>query len=124
MGITGCHPCLSPAKRMANRSQSTRFHQRFGQVPADLEIWASNPWRRLSLYIIVLLSGFLLGSAITAVAGVLGQLDPVAALLVVIGTELTIRARSDRWSSLIRQLLSLGRIGLLYGLFVEGFKLL
>ena len=109
---------------MANRSQSTRFHQRFGNVPEDLEIWASNPWRRLSLYIIVLLSGFLLGSAITAVAGVLGQLDPVAALLVLIGTELTIRARSDRWSSLIRQLLSLGRIGLLYGLFVEGFKLL
>ena len=109
---------------MANRSQSTRLHQRFGQVPADLETWASNPWRRLSLYIIVLLSGFLLGSAITSVAGVLGQLDPVAALLVLIGTELTIRARSDRWSSLIRQLLSLGRIGLLYGLFVEGFKLL
>ena len=109
---------------MAHRSQSTRLHQRFGQLPAGLEVWATNPWRRLSLYTIVLPSGFLLGSAITAVAGVLGQLDPVAALLVVIGTELTIRARSDRWSSLIRQLLSLGRIGFLYGLFLEGFKLL
>ena len=109
---------------MAHRSQSTRLYQRFGQLPADLEVWATNPWRRLSLYIIVLLSGFLLGSAITAVSGVLGQLDPVAALLVVIGTELTIRARSDRWSSLIRQLLNLGRIGFLYGLFLEGSKLL
>lgn len=109
---------------MAHRSQSTRLHQRFGELPADLEIWAGNPWRRLSLYIIFPLSGFLLGSAITAVAGVLGQLDPVAALLVVIGTEFTIRARSDRWSSLLRQLLTLGRIGFLYGLFVEGFKLL
>ena len=109
---------------MAKRSQSTRLQQSFGQWSANLEIWAGNPWRRLSLYTIVLLAGFLLGSAITAVAGVLGQLDPVAALVVVIGTEFTIRARSDRWSSLVRQLLTLGRIGFLYGLFVEGFKLL
>lgn len=109
---------------MAKRSQSTRLQQSFGQWSTNLEIWACNPWRRLSLYTIVLLAGFLLGSAITAVAGVLGQLDPVAALVVVIGTEFTIRARSDRWSSLVRQLLTLGRIGFLYGLFVEGFKLL
>ena len=109
---------------MAKRSQSTRLQQSFGQWSTNLEIWAGNPWRRLSLYTIVLLAGFLLGSAITAVAGVLGQLDPVAALVVVIGTEFTIRARSDRWSSLVRQLLTLGRIGFLYGLFVEGFKLL
>lgn len=109
---------------MAQRSQSTRLYKSFGQLPSGLEIWAKNPWRRLSLYLIVLLSGFLLGSAITAVAGVLGQLDPVAALLVVLGTEFTIRARAAGRSSLIRQLMNLGRIGFLYGLFVEGFKLL
>ena len=109
---------------MSKRPQSTRLQQNIGQWFSDLEIWARHPWRRCSLYTIVLLSGFLLGSANTAVAGVLGQLDPVAALLVVIGTELTIRARSDRWSSLINQLLTLGRIGFLYGLFVEGLKML
>ena len=109
---------------MGKRPQSTRLEQSVGQWSAGLEVWARNPWRRLSLYTIVVLSGFLLGSAITAVAGVLGQFDPIAALLVVIGMEFTIRARSEQWSSLIAQLLTLSRIGFLYGLFVEGFKTL
>ena len=72
------------------------------------------------------LIGFLIGSAITSVAGVLGQMDPVAALVVVLGTELTIRHRRSAEPSLKlpQQLLNIGRIGFLYGLFLEGFKLI
>ena len=72
------------------------------------------------------LTGFLFGSAITSVAGVLGQMDPVAALVVVLGAELTIRRRRSAEPSLKlpQQLLDLARIGFLYGLFLEGFKLI
>ena len=53
-------------------------------------------------------------------------MDPVAALLVVLGTELTIRRQrsSEPSLKLPQQLLDLGRIGFLYGLFLEGFKLI
>lgn len=53
-------------------------------------------------------------------------MDPVAALLVVLGTEFTIRRRrsSEPSLKLPQQLLDLVRIGFLYGLFLEGFKLI
>ena len=72
------------------------------------------------------LIGFLFGSAITSVSGVLGQMDPVAALLMVLGAELTIRRPRSSGAALKlpQQLLDLGRIGFLYGLFLEGFKLI
>ncbi|MCH1545769.1 MAG: DUF565 domain-containing protein, partial [Synechococcus sp. MOX_bin32] len=84
------------------------------------------PWRRFSLLALAGLIGFLIGSAITSVAGVLGQMDPVDALVVVLGTQLTIRRRrrSEPSLKLPQQLLDLGRIGFLYGLFLEGFKLI
>ena len=67
---------------------------------------------------------FVLGSAITSVAGVLGEMDPLAALAVVVVTELTVRWRSRPWSAIADQLLSMIRIGFLYGLFLEAFKLI
>ena len=78
---------------MISRLQSTRLQSNLGQANRRLERWAGNPWRRLSLRLIGLLIGFLLGTAITTVSGALGQIDPVAALLVVIGTEFTVRLR-------------------------------
>ena len=108
------------------RLQSTRLQTNLGQALLRLNGWAENPWRRLSLLAIALLSGFLLGSSITSVAGVLGQMDPVAALLVVLGTELTVRRSrgNDRQWTLMQQLLDLGRVGFLYGLFLEAYKLI
>ena len=73
---------------------------------------------------IAALFGFLVGSAITSVAGVLGQMDPVGALIVVLGTEATVRLRSTDSPTLVEQVLNVSRIGLLYGLFLEAFKLL
>ena len=126
MGITGFHPASSPVTRAVRRLQSTRLQTNVGSALQRLDRWARNPWRRLSLLALAGLIGFLIGSAITSVAGVLGQMDPVAALVVVLATELTVRRRrsSEPSLKLPQQLLDLGRIGFLYGLFLEGFKLI
>ena len=126
MGITGFNPASSPITSAVRRLQSTRLQTNVGEALQRLDRWAGNPWRRLSLLALAGLIGFLIGSAITSVAGVLGQMDPVAALLVVLGTEFTIRRRrsSEPSLKLPQQLLDLGRIGFLYGLFLEGFKLI
>ena len=104
--------------------QSTRLQRSFGGLVQQLETWADNPWRRLSVLSIAALFGFLVGSAITSVAGVLGQIDPVGALIVVLGTEATVRLRRAGSPTLVEQVLNVSRIGLLYGLFLEAFKLL
>ena len=127
MGITGFDPASSPPETCAvRRLQSTRLQTNVGAALQRLDHWARNPWRRLSLLALAGLIGFLIGSAITSVTGALGQMDPVAALLVVLGTEFTIRRRRSSKPSLKlpQQLLDLGRIGFLYGLFLEGFKLI
>ena len=126
MGITELNPASSPESNAVRRLQSTRLQNNVGQAIQRLDQWALNPWRRLSLLSLSGLIGFLIGSAITSVAGVLGQMDPVAALLVVLGAELTIRRRrsSEPSLKLLQQLLDFGRIGFLYGLFLEGFKLI
>ena len=126
MGITGFDPASSPETSAVQRLQSTRLQTNVGAALQRLDRWARNPWRRFSLLALTGLLGFFIGSAITSVAGVLGQMDPVAALVVVLGTELTIRRRrsSEPSLKLPQQLLDLGRIGFLYGLFLEGFKLI
>ena len=126
MGITGFNPASSPATHAVRRLQSTRLQTNVGEAVQRLDQWSRNPWRRFSLLALAGLIGFLIGSAITSVSGVLGQMDPVAALLVVLGAELTIRRRrsSEPSLKLPQQLLDFGRIGFLYGLFLEGFKLI
>ena len=113
---------------MAIRLQSTRLQNNVGLVNTRLETWVVNPWRKLSFQLIAVLIGFLVGSVITSVAGVLGQMDPVVALIVVLGCELTVRLRRSRTKRgpipVVVQLLDLSRIGFLYGLFLEAFKLI
>jgi hypothetical protein len=110
------------------RYQQTRFQQRVAQVLNELETWASNPWRRLSLQWIVLLVSFSIGGAIGTISGAFAKLDPVGALICVGAIELAIRARGPllrrQGDRLILQLLDMARIGLLYGLLLDGFKLL
>ena len=70
----------------------------------------------------------MIGSAITSVSGVLAQMDPIASLIVVAGYEFTIRMRRN-WlthgrAGLVLQLVDMGRLGFLYGLFLEAFKLI
>ena len=124
MGITE-RSSLPLFPRQPNvQPQSTRLQRSFGGLVQQLETWGVNPWRRLSALSIATLFGFLVGSAITSVAGVLGQMDPVGALIVVLGTEATVRLRRAGAPTLVEQVLNVSRIGLLYGLFLEAFKLL
>jgi hypothetical protein len=108
--------------------QRTRLQQSLGGAWPRLEQWARNPWRRLSLLLIVLLSTFFLGNAVSTIIGARAFLDPPAALICVVLIEIAIRARKpllrlpgDR---LGLQLLDMTRIGFCYGLLLEGFKLL
>lgn len=108
--------------------QRTRFQRWVAEAGALLQRWAANPWRRLSLLLITLLLMFCLGSGIGVLVGVLVAPDQLAALVCVLALEAAVRLRrpllqrgGDR---LWLQLLDMTRLGLLYGLLLEGFKLL
>ncbi len=108
--------------------QRTRLQQSLGGAWPRLEQWARNPWRRLSVLLIVLLSTFFLGNAVSTIIGARAFLDPPAALICVVLLELAIRARKPllrRGGDLLGlELLDMSRIGFCYGLLLEGFKLL
>ena len=108
--------------------QRTRLQQSLGGAWPRLEQWSINPWRRLSLLLIVLLGTFFLGNAVGTLTGARAFLDPPAALICVALIEVAIRARRPllqrRGDRLGLQLLDMCRIGFSYGLLLEGFKLL
>jgi hypothetical protein len=112
----------------ASSYQQTRFQRRIAQGAASLEAWAVNPWRRLSLLLIVLLAGLVVGGSLASISGALAYFDPVSALVAVLLIEVAIRLRANlekgRQDRLLLQLLDMGRIGLFYGLLLDGFKLL
>lgn len=108
--------------------QQTRFQRQVAEAVPALQRWATNPWRRLSLLLIVLLISFSIGGVVGSITGALSQLDPLGALVCVLLMELAIRARGpllrQGGDKLGLQLLDMTRIGLLYGLLLDGFKLL
>jgi hypothetical protein len=111
-----------------NRFQQTRFQRELVNAGDQLVRWASNPWRRGSLQLITLLLSFSLGGVVASIGGQIGQSDPVGALLCVLTMEWAVRARGRlrrrEGDRLPLQLLDMARIGLLYGLLLDGFKLL
>tara|TARA_Y100001968_G_scaffold333539_1_gene397077 strand:+ start:84 stop:425 length:342 start_codon:yes stop_codon:yes gene_type:complete len=113
---------------MGKKLQYTRLSQNIGQILSRLEQWSVNPWRRFSLLIIVLLIGFFIGSSIGVINGVLALMDPIGALIILLILEFMIRVRRNwpvyRGSKITLEILDTVRIGLLYGLILEGFKLL
>jgi hypothetical protein len=110
------------------RFQQTRFQRRVAQAGDRLSDWAMNPWRRLSLLLIVLLFAFAVGGGLASITGALSYLDPVSAFFCVLFFEVAARARGPLLrrsvDPLILQLLDMTRMGLLYGLLMDGFKLL
>jgi Protein of unknown function (DUF565) len=107
--------------------QNTRINILVDALILRLRIWLQNPWRRTSLLIISLLFGTFLGGAISTIAGQTAELDIVAAALLTAVTELVnwIVYRQQKpvnrylWIDILNYL----KIGLIYSLFVEAFKL-
>lgn len=113
--------------RSAIRYQQTRFQQRVAQAGDGLVAWAANPWRRASLLLIVLLTAFVIGSGLGTITGALSTIDQVSALGCVLAIEGAARLRAPlrrRRERLALQILDMARVGLLYGLLLDGFKLL
>ena len=113
---------------MPLRMQETVLYKSSSKIIDRLANWATNPWRRYSLLLIIFLLGFLIGSSLGMINGVLALMDPVGALITLIFLELLIKARffflnSKRPIILIR-VFDIFRIGVAYGLFSEGLKLL
>ena len=113
---------------MPQRMQKTVLYKSSANIIDRLANWAANPWRRYSLLGIIFFIGFLIGSSLGMINGVLALMDPVGALITLIFLELLIKARfffikSKKPIILIRSF-DVFRIGMAYGLFSEGLKLL
>ncbi|NJN21162.1 MAG: DUF565 domain-containing protein [Leptolyngbya sp. RL_3_1] len=91
--------------------------------------WVFNPWRRLSLVIISLLFGNFFGTAISTIAGQTADFDVFISALLVLGVEgiswLFYRRprQPEARPSLALEVSNAFKLGLVYGLFVEAFKL-
>ncbi len=107
--------------------QNTRLNGLVGSATEQIGQLFQNPWRRVSLLLISLLFGFYLGSAISTTAGQRAQLDIVAATILVVLTEAISRViygSSDRVRrSLPAELINTLKIGMIYSLFIDAFKL-
>ena len=113
---------------MVFRPQKTNFQLKIVENIQTLSIWANNPWRRYSLSLIVLLVGYFFGSSLGMVSAVVELMDPVAAFLSVVFIEILIvlrrNFRFDRKKKFLVLLLDSLRLGIFYGFFTEGLKLL
>ncbi|MBC7971573.1 MAG: DUF565 domain-containing protein [Verrucomicrobia bacterium] len=106
--------------------QNTRLNRVVDVTVDRLSSWLRNPWRRLSVLMISLLFGNYLGPTISLVAGQRGQLDVAIAALLAALTELVsavVYRRAEGTRSLFLECLNAIKIGLIYGLFVDAFKL-
>ena len=108
--------------------QNTRFQTSIAEAGSRLGDWTLNPWRKLSLLLLIFLLSFLIGVGLGSITGALDLLDLVAAVICVLVLELSIRARGvlrrGERGRLPLHLVDMARMGLLYGLLLEGFKLL
>ncbi|BAU65949.1 hypothetical protein YCF20 [Stanieria sp. NIES-3757] len=113
--------------------QRTRLNSLVDVAGARIELLFTNPWRRIALSVISILFGFFMGSAIATTAGQDASWDVVGAALILIFTELLSNfvysrpSRNRTETNLRRPLLidvvNLFKIGLIYSLFLEAFKL-
>lgn len=106
--------------------QNTRFNTLINVLISQFQSWLNNPWRRISLLIISLLSGIFLGTAIPTTTGQAAAWDVVVSAILVFFTEGLSRIvyqnesiRKSLWAEILNSL----KIGLTYGLFLEAFKI-
>ncbi|NER80049.1 MAG: DUF565 domain-containing protein [Leptolyngbya sp. SIO1D8] len=110
--------------------QRTRLSTLIETTAARFGRWVFNPWRRLSLVVIGLLFGNFFAITISAIAGQAAELDVVVSAILLVIVELiswlVYRRRPqppDQQNSLWLEMMNALKIGLIYGLFVEAFKL-
>jgi Protein of unknown function (DUF565) len=111
--------------------QNTRLNTLIDTLSDRVVGLFNNPWRRVALLAICLLFGFFLGgSGVTSTVGQLAYWDVPAAASVTILTELVsiyvYRRSSSQLSSrgkFFTDVLNATKIGILYGLCLEAFKL-
>ena len=113
---------------MIYKPQKTKFQILVVDNFDTLSQWAVNPWRRYSLALTVILTGYFLGSSLGMISAVIELVDPVGAFLAVFFIEILIqfrrRLRFDKRKKILVLLLDSLRLGLFYGFFTESLKLL
>ena len=113
---------------MMFKPQKTKFQLLVIDNFDSLSQWAVNPWRRYSLALTVILTGYFFGSSLGMISAVVELIDPVGAFLSVSFIEILIqlrrRLRTDRRRKLLILLIDSLRLGLFYGFFTESLKLL
>ena len=113
---------------MPPRMQKTILYKSTTNFVDRLANWAINPWRRYSLFAIIFFIGFLIGSSLGMINGVLALMDPIGAFIALIFLEILIKARfiflKSKKPIILVRVFDMFRIGLAYGLFSEGLKLL
>ncbi|MDY6785864.1 MAG: DUF565 domain-containing protein [Cyanobacteriota bacterium] len=114
--------------------QNTRLNVLFNVTVDRVVELFSNPWRRIALLAIGLLFGFFLGgSAVTSTAGQLAYWDvPAAGAVTLVGEVISwyvygrsrpgIPGQRNR-GKLLADTINATKIGILYGLCLEAFKL-
>ena len=110
------------------KPQKTKFQLLVIDNFESLSKWAVNPWRRYSLALTVILTGYFFGSSLGMISAVVELIDPVGAFLSVSFIEILIqfrrRLRTDKRKNLLVLLIDSFRLGLFYGFFTESLKLL
>ena len=113
---------------MVIKPQTTKFQIFVIDNITTLNKWANNPWRKYSLALILFFVGYFFGSSLGMVSAVYELMDPISALVSIIFIELLIKLRRsltiNKNKKFLILLVDFLRIGLFYGFFTEGLKLL
>ena len=113
---------------MVIKPQTTKFQTYVIDNIKTLNLWANNPWRKYSLALIVFFIGYFFGSSLGMISAVFELMDPISALVSIIIIEFLIKLRRtfilNKNKKFFTLLIDFLRIGLFYGFFTEGLKLL
>ena len=113
---------------MVIKPQTTKFQIYVIDNIKTLSLWANNPWRKNSLALIIFFIGYFFGSSLGMISAVFELMDPISALVSIIIIEFLIKLRRifnlNKNKKFLTLLIDFLRIGLFYGFFTEGLKLL
>ena len=113
---------------MVIKPQTTKFQIYVIDNIKTLNLWANNPWRKYSLALIIFFIGYFFGSSLGMISAVFGLVGSEMCIRDSIIIEFLIKLRrtfnSNKNKKFLTLLIDFLRIGLFYGFFTEGLKLL